>query len=172
MPRKLFKRILPSSPKRHSNISFLQTINEDPNLLKINRQSICRGFVVGISVSMIPLPIHLLITPFIAYKCKANLPLSMILLIISNPLTFPLIVLLELYIGNLLLSLTPWYEPVIFEWQSLKHNLLGLWLPLLIGCSIWTSFCGISAWYLSNLGWRLAIRSAWTERSQRRDSHR
>lgn len=91
MPKKFMKRYLPSPEKVQAmqSLSFLGDILHEPNLWHINRHSVARAFLVGIWFCFIPMPFQMLAAAFFAIWFNANLPLSVVLVWISNPVTMP-----------------------------------------------------------------------------------
>ena len=91
MPKKFIKRYLPSRERVNSieSLRFLGDIRNEPNLWHINRHSVARAFLIGVFLAFIPMPFQMLAAAFGALMINANLPLSVALVWISNPITMP-----------------------------------------------------------------------------------
>jgi uncharacterized protein len=91
MPRRLFKRYMPSpdSIKGNKSLRFLGTLIHDPNLWHLNRHSVARAMAVGLFWAMIPMPMQMLAAAAVAIALRANLPISIGLVWLTNPITMP-----------------------------------------------------------------------------------
>src|SRR5690606_20244089 len=89
MPKRLFRKYLPSPEKiRHSkSLSFLGALLTDPNLWHINRHSLAGAAFIGIFSAFLPIPMQMGVAAILAVRFKCNLPLSIVLVWITNPLT-------------------------------------------------------------------------------------
>ena len=59
----------------------------DTKLWGFKRTSVARGCAIGLFCCMIPMPLQMLLAAAIALVWKANIPLSVALVWVSNPLT-------------------------------------------------------------------------------------
>jgi uncharacterized protein (DUF2062 family) len=75
--------------KGHKNLSFLGEKLHDPNLWHLNRRSVSAAFAIGLFAAWIPTPGQMVIAAIIALYFRANLPISVALVWITNPLTMP-----------------------------------------------------------------------------------
>ena len=89
MPRRLFKRYMPDpdSIKTNKSLRFLGKLIHDPNLLHLNRHSVSRGMAIGLFWAMIPMPMQMLAAAAVAIPLRANLPISIGLVWLTNPLS-------------------------------------------------------------------------------------
>ena len=89
MARKLLKRLMPDpeSIRKRPGLKFLGKLLHDPNLFHLNRHSVSVAAFVGVFTSFLPLPGQMLIAAGLALLARCNLPLSIVLVWISNPLT-------------------------------------------------------------------------------------
>ncbi len=91
-----FKAYLKKCKPDHNQISTNKYIRifcsliHHPNLWHFNRRSIAMAFSVGIMCAWIHVPFHTLIAVGAATILHCNLPLSIDLVWVSNPLTMPL----------------------------------------------------------------------------------
>ena len=106
MPKKIIKNWLYGAKDRLrlDYPRWLQPFLDHPNLFHLNRNSISRAVGIGIFCAFIPLPIQTLITMFMCLIVGANLPLAVIVIWISNPITIPPMFFLTYKLGSLLLD--------------------------------------------------------------------
>ena len=93
MPRKTLKMMMPEPAKlrRSGQLAILGDWVFEPNLWHINRYSVSMAFFVGLSLAFVPVPGQMLIAALAAVVLRCNLPLSVGLVWITNPLTAPAI---------------------------------------------------------------------------------
>lgn len=91
MPRRLFKRYMPTpdSIKGNKSLRFLGKLIHDPNLWHLNRHSVARAMAIGLFWAMIPMPMQMLAAAAVAIPLRANLPISIGLVWLTNPITMP-----------------------------------------------------------------------------------
>ena len=92
MARKFLKRFFPTPAAIKSNpaLHFLGDLLHDPNLFHLNRHSVSVAFFVGIFVAFaLPIPGQMAIAAVAALYFRCNLPISVALVWITNPLTIP-----------------------------------------------------------------------------------
>ena len=90
MPKHFFRRYLPSPREVRHNRQLRLALGEllhDPNLWHLNRRSVSGAFAVGLFLAWIPLPIQMVSAGLLALLLRVNLPLAVVLVWITNPLT-------------------------------------------------------------------------------------
>jgi uncharacterized protein (DUF2062 family) len=151
MPRKFFTRIMPDHKtiREHKHLQCFGTLIHDPNLWHLNRRSVSGAFAVGLFMAFVPLPWQMILAAAAAIPLRVNLPISVLLVWISNPVTMPPLFYGAYRLGVWVLGRTE--EPFQFEasWEWLTTGLLSIWQPFLLGCliagilSAIAGFCGI-----------------------------
>lgn len=118
MAKHFFKSWLPS-PEKVSNMKFLRIFGKktlNPVLWYVNRKSITRAVFVGTFFGLLPIPFHSVFIVIAVLLFEVNLPISLMLAWLSNPLTLVPI----LYIGF-------WFGAHIFHVHMInKEMLLGV----------------------------------------------
>ena len=91
MPKRLIKRWLPDQDKlkEHKHLRLFGKLLLDANLWHLNRRSAAGAFAVGLFMAWIPLPCQMLLAAGGAILFRVNLPLSVALVWLSNPVTMP-----------------------------------------------------------------------------------
>jgi len=170
MPKKTLKSILPTAD-RMRNIKSLHILGEwvyAGNLWHINRYSSSMAFFVGLFVAFMPIPGQMLAAAALAILFRCNLPLSVGLAWVTNPVTMPAIFYLAYRIGALIVEVP--VQPVQFElsFYWLDHKLEEIWQPFLLGCFICGLFSGSLGYFVINLLWRWRVAHHWRARKKRR----
>jgi len=95
MPKELIQKLIhkfipdPEVIKQHKHLQFLGEKLHEPNLWHLNRRSIALAFAVGLFCAWIPTPMQMVIAAAGAIYYRANLPISVGLVWITNPITMP-----------------------------------------------------------------------------------
>ena len=147
------------------SLDFLGDILHEPNLWHINRHSVARAFLIGIFFSFIPMPFQMIAAAFCAIWWNANLPLSVILVWISNPVTMPPIFYFNYKVGALVLD-----RPVLdFEfqlsWSWLSERLVDIGIPLYLGSVLVGTVFACLAYFIIQWLWRRRVRINWQGRA-------
>lgn len=93
MPRRFLQRYMPKPEtlSRQRSLRFMSHLIADPGLWILSRRSVANAFSVGLFSAMLPIPFQMVVAAFGAWVLRCNLPLSVGLVWITNPLTMPLI---------------------------------------------------------------------------------
>ncbi len=93
MPRRLLQRYLPhpDTLRRQRSLRFMGQLIGNPSLWMLSRRSVANAFFVGLFCALLPIPGQMALAALGAWFLRANLPLSVGLVWITNPLTMPLI---------------------------------------------------------------------------------
>lgn len=174
MPKKIIKRYLPDYKKirEHKHLKIFGELIHDPNLWHLNRRSVSGAFSVGLFMAFVPVPFQMVLAAAVAIPLRVNLPISVVLVWVSNPLTMPVIFYGTYKFGAWILG-TPLqeieFEPSI-EWMMTQLD--GVWAPLLLGSLIIGLFFAIVSNLLIRWFWRSRVMSAWQARRKHRKSKR
>lgn len=123
--------------KNSSRFGKLKKYLEQPALWHLNRESVARGVAVGLFAAAIPfIPFQTIIAVFFAILIQANLPVTLAVSWVSNPLTIVPLTYLTSAIGYWILGDSQSRIEIVAQ----KY----LW-PLSHQESIWTAF---SNWML------------------------
>ncbi len=174
MPRKTLKQLAPS-PAKLKEIGALRLLGDwllEPNLWHINRFSASMAFFVGLFVAFLPLPGQTVVAAIMAIKLRCNLPLSVALVWITNPVTIPAIFYLAYKVGASILGAPetpPAFEPTTAWFMD---SLTRIWQPLLLGSLICGLLFGSLGYFLINMLWRWRVSVHWRRRAERRARNR
>ena len=169
MPRNLIKRFMPD-PKKirdHKHLKFLGTLLHDPNILHLNRRSVAVAFSVGLFSAFVPVPFQMVLAAIGAIVMRVNLPISVALVWVTNPLTMPPIFYFAYKVGTWILNAPLQKIEFQLSMEWLMHELGLIWQPFLLGCFV----CGVVFALLGNVFirvfWRIHVGRSWRKRCKR-----
>jgi uncharacterized protein (DUF2062 family) len=136
-----------------------------PEIWHLNRRSCAGGLAFGVFLAWIPIPIQIITGAIGALWLRVNLPMVMVGVWITNPLTMAPAYLFAYRLGAWLLNHDPDRE-VAFEislgWIS--ATLVQIWQPLLLGCLTLAILSSVIGYWGMRLLWRLHLVRRWKER--------
>ncbi|MDD5035384.1 MAG: DUF2062 domain-containing protein [Methylococcaceae bacterium] len=168
MPKKILKRYLPD-PERIKSIKALDFLGDrlhSPNLWHLNRRSVSWGFAIGLWSMYTPLPAQMVLSAVLAIFFNANLPISVALVWITNPLTWIPLYYLAYKLGAVTLGVS-YFDFQEFSQLFAIDTIWHLGAPLLVGCLI-LMHAGMVLGYVGiQLYWRRMVTHRWTLRKFR-----
>jgi uncharacterized protein (DUF2062 family) len=174
MPRRFLKSWLPSPREVGENRTLSRvfgTLLHDANLWHLNRGSVTRAVMVGLLMAFVPVPFQMVLAAGGAMLVRCNLPVSVAMVWITNPLTMGPIFYGAYVIGSVVLDLPARDIEFEISWDWLTTQLGAIWEPFLLGCLI----CGVVSAFLGavvvQFVWRLHVYWRWRTRAQRRAGH-
>lgn len=172
MPRKLIKKYMPDEGKLKSNryLGWLGDHIHDPNLWHLTRKSVSRAFLVGLFCAFIPLPSQMLIAAVAALIFRSNLPISVGLVWLTNPITIPPMFYFAYWIGTLILGVEVQQVEFALSWEWFTNGLSQIWLPLIIGSLVCGTVSGVLGYLLMQRFWVWHVNSSWRKRQSRRNT--
>lgn len=166
MPKKIFKKISPSPEfiRNHPSLDAIEHLLTEPNLFHLNRHSVSRAFAIGLGVAMTPIYGHMLIAALLAIWLRANLAISVILVWISNPLTLPLMLVTQYWIGASLLGIENTLAMPDMSFTAWRELIAEIWKPLLLGATLLSAFSALAGYLMVNFFWRWEVIKKWRKR--------
>ena len=169
MPKKLIKRFMPDhqSIKDNKHLKIFGRLLHNPHLWHMNRHSVAKAFAIGLFFAFIPVPFQMILAAGTAIIIHANLPLSIALVWLTNPLTMPAIFYACYVVGTWVID-TPVQE-FVFEasWQWVVESLSTIGPAFLVGCGILAVVFSILGYIGIQALWRLSVVKAWQKRKER-----
>lgn len=180
MPRKYFRKYLPdhATIRDHRHLRWAGSWLKHPNLWHLNRASVAGGVAVGMIGALVPGPVQMLSAALLALLFRVNLPVAMATTLISNPLTWPFIILAALFIGEFLLGTEATGSPINihFDWSDwgaflpeFWHWLLSLGEAFLLGEIILAGILAVLGYSAVHIAWRLYLLAYLKRRRQRHE---
>lgn len=166
MDKSTLRRWLPTAEqlRSKSGLKFLGALLHSPNLFHLNRHSVSTAAAIGIFTSFLPLPGHMLLAALLALWLRSNLPLSVALVWISNPVTIPIIFYSTYKLGAWILGIPPEALHIELSWQWLTQEVGKIWLPLLCGSLLAGIMFAALSYLIIQIVWRWLVVKRWKTR--------
>lgn len=172
MPKHIIKRFTPDheTVRNHKHLQVFGKLLHDPNLWHLNRRSVSGAFAVGLFWAFVPMPFQMIGASATAIPTRVNLPISVALVWITNPITIPPMFYFTYLVGTWILGEPPQTVEFQLTWEWMSTSLAGIWKPLYLGsllCGViaavagYASIRGFWRWHvISHLRKRQAARAA------------
>ncbi|TEW56004.1 DUF2062 domain-containing protein [Psychromonas sp. RZ22] len=172
MPKKFIKRFSPNPEtlKAHPHLKHFGAKLQNPNLWHLNRRSAAGAVAVGLFCAWVPMPFQMLLASIIAMIFCVNLPLSVALVWISNPLTMPPLFYAGYRLGAFILNqpLMDFHFELSYAW--IINTLETIAPAMFLGCFIIGCICAFFGYWSFTFFWRYSAAKKWKTRqhSQKR----
>ncbi len=168
MPKKIIKRFLPDHQKIKNNrsLKIFGPLIHDANLWHLNRRSARSAFAIGLMFAFWPVPFQMLLAAGLAIPFRANIPLSVGLVWLTNPFTMPPIFYGAYQVGVLVTGNNSGNFEFEASWQWLVDSLPTFGPTFLIGCLVCGTVASIIGFFGIDYIWRHSVRSAWKKRGR------
>ena len=172
MARRLFRKYLPDAQKvrEHPSLKPLGKWLHDPQLWHLHRRSVAGACFIGCFCAFLPLPMHMLFAGTLAILTRSNLPISLALVWITNPITIPPLFFFAYKLGAWLLHTELKVSTVQLDLAWLKEEFAQIWRPLLLGSLLCGWVTGVTAFVLVHIVWRIDVAYRWRKRRRERQS--
>lgn len=189
MPKHLIRRYLPHPDRiiHHRSLRFMSKRLADPSLWHLNKRSAAGAAFWGLWCAFLPMPLQMLPAAAAAILFRVNLPLTVVLVWVSNPLTMIPLIYVAYFAGSQLLGtpmpsseeirqLVTYLGDVIQGMFSgnapASEEMLSRHLePLLLGTLVTGFLFACCGYVLMRIYWRWHVVSAWKKRQRRRAAH-
>ena len=174
MPRKLLKKYLPNHKeiKENKYLSIFGSLLHASELWHFSRHSIAKAFAVGLFCAWVPVPFQMVLAAGGAILFRANLPMSIALVWITNPLTMPPMFYAAYKVGAAVMGVgeVPFEMELTLDW--LINGTLLIWQPFLLGCFIVGVVSAVSGYFGIQLFWRWRVMKSWKNRKHAKVSRK
>jgi uncharacterized protein (DUF2062 family) len=170
MTKKFIRRHLPDPHKirEHKHLRLFGTLLHDPNLWHLNRRSASGAFAVGLFMAFVPMPFQMIPAAALAILLRVNLPITVALVWITNPLTIAPVSYFCYHLGAWVLD-TP-VHAVEFEisWEWISTELIRIWKPFLLGSLLVSAISAAAGYFGIRSLWRWHVIRDWEKRKKER----
>jgi len=154
----------PEKLKAHPHLQRFGSKLQNPNLWHLNRRSAAGAVAVGLFCAWMPMPFQMVLAAFLAMFFSVNLPISVSLVWISNPITMP-----PLFYGAYRLGAFVLQQPLLdfhfkLSYQWIINAFETIAPPLFVGCLIIGLLCAFIGYWGSILVWRYSAIQKWKKR--------
>ncbi len=172
MAKQFIRRITPDHEtiRNHKHLQIFGELLHDANLWHLNRRSAAGAFAVGLFMAFVPVPMQMVFSAGLAILIRVNLPLSVALVWITNPITIPPIFYGCYLIGTWVLRQPPQDFDFSLSGEALWHSVELIWEPLLLGCLLCSTLSAIIGYFSVQWLWRWHILQQLKKRRARAQS--
>jgi uncharacterized protein (DUF2062 family) len=166
MPKRILHRYLPT-PKAIREHPALRPVSKwlnNPEIWHLHRRSIGGAAFIGLFCAFLPIPFQMLIAAFLAVVSRCNLPMSVALVWITNPITIPPMFYFAYRLGAWLLDMQIEVETIELSWTWLSNHLGTIGYPLVFGSLVCGWVSGVTAMVVVRIAWRMHVIRRWRER--------
>ncbi len=170
MPKQLLRRYLPNPTtlRKHKALTPLGDWLNRPEIWHLHRRSVSGAAFVGLFCAFLPVPFQMIVAGFLAIVARVNLPIAVVLVWITNPLTIGPIFYFCYRLGAWLLGMQEGITGITLEWQWLLSNWSHIAYPLIFGSLLCGWVVGITGFTVVRIAWRLHVIRRWRARQERR----
>ncbi len=172
MPRKLLKKYLPDHKEIRENkyLNIFGSLLHAAELWHFNRYSVARAFAIGLFCAWIPVPFQMILAAGGSIIFRANLPMAIALVWITNPVTMPPMFYAAYKVGAWVMGVgeVPFEMELTLDW--LVNGTLLIWKPFLLGCLIAGVTSSVLGYFGIQIFWRWHVMRAWKNRKHAKAS--
>lgn len=139
----------------------------DPNLWHLNRHSVAWGVSVGLFMAFVPVPFQTVLAIAAGLLVSANLPVAVVFVWVSNPVTVAPLFYAAYRAGAWLLDETPRRIQFEMSVQWLVTRLGEIWQPFLLGCFVLGLLSAAVGHVAVRAIWRIYVIQSWRLRRER-----
>lgn len=169
MPKKIIKKLLPdhNTIKNNKHLQIFGDLLHHGNLWHLNRKSVAKAFAVGLFFAFIPVPFQMVLSAGVAIIVHANLPLSIALVWITNPITMPAIFYFCYFVGALLIGAPEKEFAFEASWQWVVDSVSTIGPSFLLGCGVLATVFSMIGYFGIQALWRYSVVKEWNKRQDK-----
>ncbi|MFC1536678.1 DUF2062 domain-containing protein [Pseudomonadota bacterium] len=165
-PRSLLKKFMPDHKtiREHKHLQCFGKLLHNPALWHLNRHSVAKAFAVGLFFAWMPVPFQMVLGAGGAILFHANLPLSVVLVWLTNPLTMAPMFYGAYKLGALLLGEELQHFDMELSLAWIQHEMGLIWEPFLLGCFVIGAISALLGYFGIQVAWRAMVMQRWRKR--------
>ena len=159
MPRRFFRKF---AFKRHqiSKQWFMMPLRpllHDERLWGIRRKTVVPAFSLGLFISFLPFPGHMLAAALAAIVLRINVPVATLSTFACNPLTMGPMYFFAYHLGALLLEVPEQEFQFEYSLNWVADTFVTIWQPMLLGCVLLGAIAALIGYIGLDLFWRASL---------------
>lgn len=164
------RKLIPSRNKlrEFSALRPVAHLLNHPELWHLNRRGVSGAAFVGLFSAFIPVPSQMLLAAMIAICVRVNVPISVALVWITNPLTIPPMIYGSYRVGAWVLGIDVAELQVELSLDWVLANFVAIGKPLFVGSVICGLVAGSIGFTASHFIWRNRVMRQWRKRRRLR----
>jgi len=151
---------------------WLGRMLHDPALWCPTRHAVAGGVATGLFVSWFPIPLQMVVAAILASVLRVHVPVSVVMVWFTNPLTIPPLLYAAWRTGSMLLGESDRTVPHAPTLAGMVARLGDVWPTVLAGCLFWAAVSAVTGFLLTRLLWRLLALRRWRQRRDTRMKRR
>lgn len=155
------------SIKENKYLKIFGSLLHNPHLWHMNRHSVAKAFAVGLFFAFMPVPFQMILAAGTAIVVHSNLPLSIALVWITNPLTIPAIFYSCYVVGSWVVGAAAQDFEFEASWQWVVESLSTIGPAFLLGCGILATLFSVIGYFGIHALWRYSVSKAWKKRQSK-----
>lgn len=161
-----YRKYLPTREEVRSirALRMLGHVIFEPNLWHFNRHSVSFALFIGLFCCFLPIPFQMVVAVFLCIWLRCNVPITIALVWISNPLTIGPIFFATYKLGTWILGQPDEVSRISLSFEWLWAQLSVVWAPLLLGSLTTGLTLGSIAFVAARLWWRWRVSKEWARR--------
>ncbi|MFD1384023.1 DUF2062 domain-containing protein [Rhodanobacter aciditrophus] len=168
MPKRFLQKFIPHPEKLKQNkaLAVLGSQIYEAELWHLTRRSVAKAFLNGLFWAALPMPFQMVAAALLAIPLRANIPLSIALVWVTNPLTMPIVFYANYRVGKWITGAgidSDFHLSVEWIWMQMEH----IWLPLYVGSIVSGLALGLASYCTVLILWRMHVIKRWKERKKR-----
>ena len=169
--RRLLRKVVPGvrEIRRHASLRHVfGRLLLSADLWHLNRSSVAWAVSIGLFMAWAPVPFQMVLAAGAAILARCNLPVAVVLVWISNPVTVAPMFFAAHQLGEWMLGIPPGEFRIELSVRWLLDELGEVWEPFLLGCFVLGLAAAILGQIVIRLVWRAHVMVSWRERRMRR----
>lgn len=158
--------------REHKSLLIFGRLLDDPYLFHLNERSVPLAFAIGLFCAWIPVPFQMILATGGAILFRANVPLSVLLVWVTNPVTIPPMFYFAYVLGTWVTGETARVFEFQLSMQWLMKELEVIGIPLLVGCLILAISSALVGYIGMRLYWNQRLSRLMTIKVERHQRYR
>lgn len=140
-----------------------------PVYFSVNRKTVTRAIWIGIFVGFLPIPMQMAVAAILAIMARVNIPVAVLGVWITNPLTMVPLFYLAYRLGAAMLSMPIELWPSEQSLLEMSQGMGSVWKAMLYGGVVLGLSVATVAYISVSIIWQVSTAIRYRERRQRRE---